>query len=818
MLVAQPQLPQIAHPLPPQAVDRVRQLVIRRYTGRPADRAAAIGDIRRWLAAQDRADAARAAKPTTALPPTGQQQRIIDAYQAGHTIAVQALAGTGKTSTLQMLTAARPQARVAYIAFNRSIADEAQRKFGRNVRADTSHAFAREALASTPLRGKLDRIGQGARWPEQWTEHLNIAVGGAQVLLPENIARMVMATVRNYRESAADTIGRQHLPASVPTEIAGLGDAVLNYARAAWKDIADPDGKLLFDHDDYIKLWALGHPRLPCDVVFFDEAQDINPVLRKVIQDQPMQTVVVGDSNQSIYGFRGAIDALKNWPAQATLPLTQSWRFGPAVADVGNRFLHLLGSPWLLAGNPALESSIGLVDNPDAMLARTNAGAVACVFDAFDRGKRVALMGGGRAIEDIAKAAKDLQAGRGTKHPDLSRFTDWDEVRAYVEEGEDAQSLRAFVRLVDRRGADGLLQMVKELVNENQTDADGDPDYDIVVSTVHKAKGREWAHVQIADDFPQPQENQETGEVQLPDAEQLRLAYVAVTRARHRLELGSLSWIEDFAENTDRASLTAAAATASPPLEWSTVAAPRVSEGSEAARTVDEATEPTSRDTAAAPLSDTSVERDELPISGSTVAAEHETPDPTGDIRSAVQSWLCGQPVTLDAPADQREWLARCVADLVNDRRVRRAALAQDEQDFGRVFEPALEDRLVDACDADVNNPALLLYFRNDDFAGALNAYARHAVYHAIKDHPAPADIDSPEAPGRPAAPQTDKTGNTTDHTSRMSSSGPPATHNPAQLALLDTAPGTPSGRVPPVGRTGHPEAQTDAVRRAPGM
>jgi N12 class adenine-specific DNA methylase/predicted RNA methylase len=537
------------------------------YAGRPEDRAAAIGDIRRWLATQDRADAATAAKPTAALPPTDQQQRIIDAYQAGHTIAVQALAGTGKTSTLQMLAAARPQTRVAYIAFNRSIADEAQRKFGRNVRADTSHAFAREALASTPLRSKLARVGRGARWPEEWASHLHIAVDGAQAPLPDSVARMVIATVRSFRESSADTIGREHLAGSVPEEVPGLAQAVLGYARTAWRDIADPDGRLLFDHDDYLKLWALGDPRLPYDVIFFDEAQDINDVLRQVIQDQPAQTIVVGDSNQSIYGFRGAIDALKHWPAQVTLPLTQSWRFGPAVADVGNQFLRLLNSPWMLTGNPALDTSIGSVDDPDAVLARTNAGAVAAVFDAFDDGKRVALMGGGRVIEDIAKAAIDLQAGRGTKHPELSRFANWDDVRAYVEDGDDAQSLRAFVRLVDRRGADGLLNMVKELVNEDQTGPDSNPAYDIIVSTVHKAKGREWRQVRIAEDFPQPQENLATRQTVLPNHEQLRLAYVAVTRARDRLELGSLSWINDVSEQFPLTQAAAAAVAPSRRLE-----------------------------------------------------------------------------------------------------------------------------------------------------------------------------------------------------------------------------------------------------------
>ncbi|HKS98268.1 MAG TPA: UvrD-helicase domain-containing protein, partial [Rugosimonospora sp.] len=534
-----------------------------RYTGRPADRPAVIGDIRRWLAAREPTEADAVGQPDrrpAALAPSVQQQAIIDAYQAGKTIAVQALAGTGKTSTLLMLAGTRPEARIAYIAFNRSIADEAKRKFGRNVRADTSHSFAREGLAGHPLQPKLARIGQGARWPEDWVRHLGIVgIDGEVPIEPESIARLVMATVRNFRESAADTVGAPHLPPHLPEGVPGLPRAVLEYARAAWADIADPAGQLLFDHDDYLKVWALGNPRLPYDVIFFDEAQDINPVLRKVIQQQPQQTIVVGDSNQSIYGFRGAVDALKNWPADMVLPLTQSWRFGPEVAEVGNQFLGLLKSRWLLSGNPALDSSIGLVDAPDAVLARTNAGAVAAVFDAFDEGRRVALMGGGRAIEEIAKAAKDLQAGRGTKHPDLARFRNWDEVRAYVEDGEDAQSLRAFVRLVDRRGADGLLQMVKDLVHEDETGPDGRPTYDVIVSTVHKAKGREWPQVRIADDFPQPQENQQTHKVVLPDAEQLRLAYVAVTRAKQRLELGSLGWIDDVAPRAAKQPAPAAA-------------------------------------------------------------------------------------------------------------------------------------------------------------------------------------------------------------------------------------------------------------------
>ncbi|MFE4917268.1 DNA helicase, partial [Streptomyces sp. NPDC056652] len=61
---------------------------------------------------------------------------------------------------------------------------------------------------------------------------------------------------------------------------------------------------------------------------------------------------------------------------------------------------------------------------------------------------------------------------------------------------------------------------------------------------------REWARVKIADDFTPPKDSDQlddTGRA-VPgpiDDGEARLAYVAVTRTRHRLDIGGLSWIED---------------------------------------------------------------------------------------------------------------------------------------------------------------------------------------------------------------------------------------------------------------------------------
>src|SRR5690606_13167694 len=66
---------------------------------------------------------------------------------------------------------------------------------------------------------------------------------------------------------------------------------------------------------------------------------------------------------------------------------------------------------------------------------------------------------------------------------------------------------------------------------------------DVIVSTAHKAKGLEWDRVRIGDDFKGPKQDTETGELVMPDPEELRLAYVAVTRARRELDPGALAYV-----------------------------------------------------------------------------------------------------------------------------------------------------------------------------------------------------------------------------------------------------------------------------------
>ncbi|MFJ9523585.1 3'-5' exonuclease [Kitasatospora sp. NPDC101801] len=108
-------------------------------------------------------------------------------------------------------------------------------------------------------------------------------------------------------------------------------------------------------------------------------------------------------------------------------------------------------------------------------------------------------------------------------------------MRAYATSDPAGRDLRPWAQLVDDHGHDTILTLLDTLGTEDSAD--------ITVSTAHRAKGREWSSVRISDGFlaePEPDENGRPGTINPTDA---RLAYVAITRARHHLDPSTLTWI-----------------------------------------------------------------------------------------------------------------------------------------------------------------------------------------------------------------------------------------------------------------------------------
>ncbi|WP_328978436.1 UvrD-helicase domain-containing protein [Streptomyces canus] len=477
--------------------------------------------------------------------PTDEQAHAADTFRAGHHIVLQAGAGTGKTSTLALLASSTAR-RGRYLAFNKDIARDAVGRFPRTVRCKTAHATAYAALGHRYAR-RLSSPRQPA-WKTGQALGITRPVRiGERDLTQRTLSHAVVRTVTRFCYSADRSLARQHVPSlrglDTPEEQAHLAEVILPFAAKAWTDLQDPDlGTIRFEHDHYLKMWALTGPKIEADYLFLDEAQDTNPVLEHVFATQRdhAQLVMVGDSAQAIYGWRGARDVMTGFDA-AQLTLTRSFRFGPQIAAEANRWLALADAPIRLTGTDTIPAMVGDIACPDAVLCRTNIGAMAEVMRLLAEGHRVALTRGGQQLAALAHAARDLKDGRRTNHPELVLFSSWGELQDYAAYDPAGRDLQPFVDLVDTHGPDAILTAVDELTHESTAD--------VTVSTAHKAKGREWPTVKIADDFPEPKDTDQHDVQGRPIPEPVsdtdaRLAYVAVTRARSRLDLGGLSWID----------------------------------------------------------------------------------------------------------------------------------------------------------------------------------------------------------------------------------------------------------------------------------
>jgi hypothetical protein len=470
--------------------------------------------------------------------PTPEQQAITDAYLTGHNLVIEAGAGTGKTSTLRLLANAAPQRRGIYVAYNRAIADDAKRSFPPNVTCATAHSLAFRAIG----RAFAHRLSAPRMPAREVARQLAITrpvpLGRGHVLAPTQAARVAMDTVARFCHSAAAELGAQHVPTvpglDEPKVTQALAEAVVPLAQHAWADLSRPDGRLRFAHDHYLKLWQLSRPRLDAQVVLLDEAQDANPVIASVVDRQGhAQRILVGDRCQAIYGWRGAVDAMATFPADQHLALSQSFRFGPAIATEANKWLNLLNAPLRLRGAEQITSRVAPLARADAVLCRTNAEAVTQLMAAAEQGRRAALVGGGTDIRRLAEAAVSLREGQGTDHPELFAFQSWGEVQDYAAQDAGGSDLKVMVGLIDRHGPELVIATMDRLVPEQGAE--------LVVSTAHKAKGREWPTVRIAGDFREPK-----GEQATISRSEAMLAYVAVTRARQVLDPDGLAWLDRY--------------------------------------------------------------------------------------------------------------------------------------------------------------------------------------------------------------------------------------------------------------------------------
>lgn len=442
----------------------------------------------------------------------------------GGVLLVSALAGTGKTYTMFKYAEKRP-ASILYLAYNKSMADEARVKFSglNHVDPRTIHSLAFRYFGKDYAgKGRLGNVRA-------------IDLQKIDLVSHTQDAGIVLASFNEFLNSSYESLD----DFAADCSLKNLGFSMSSFAyilKYIWNDMENINGQLPVPHDFYLKLLHLSKLQLNYDFILIDEAQDITDCVISIIMNQyDTRKVFVGDPFQQIYGWKNAINSLEKLKDGAiNLYLTQSFRCTPYIAEKADRFLQILGCPKQYKG---IEQ--GEIDNNQlGVISRCNA-TLFDVASELDMEKiPVAFMGGFESynyqtIVDI----RNLLDGKKEKIKNwkIKRF----EAKTFETYVNNANEFDLKTRLNIAKkytNIEYLYNKIKNNVVDNTEDAQ------VVLTTAHKVKGHEFARTLLTDDFANLfeaiSEKENKNQRNKNDAplhfnkEELHLLYVAVTRAR----------------------------------------------------------------------------------------------------------------------------------------------------------------------------------------------------------------------------------------------------------------------------------------------
>lgn len=469
-----------------------------------------------------------------------------------HNLVINAVAGSGKTTTLIEYAKTRPAgSKILYLAFNKTVKTEAIQKFAAagvsNVKVETAHSLAFDHI----IKHSHYRLVQGYKSYEL-CELLNINTGERHTdyIIASHVNKFISyfcnsKTARVPELNYADTIS----DAKAKTFVTNFYKVIEQNTRTA---LAKMDkGEIEVTHDFYLKKFQLSNPVLPYDFILFDEGQDASAAMLDVFLKQTAIKIIVGDMHQQIYGWRYAINSLQ----QVDFPvyhLSHSFRFDDEVALIANKILawkkELKQPPAVKLIGAGTPTTAALTK---ATLGRTNLGLLLNAIAQWQHGeiKTIFFEGNinsytfadeGASLYDVL----NLYNGKTDKIKDklIASMKTLKELEDYIEKTED-NSLAMIVEVVKEFG-NKLPALINELKTNHTTTKE---EADMIFSTVHRCKGMEYDEVTLLNDFINPEKLKkyisQFGGDKITDADKNRLAeeinilYVAATRAKNKLKI-----------------------------------------------------------------------------------------------------------------------------------------------------------------------------------------------------------------------------------------------------------------------------------------
>ena len=478
-----------------------------------------------------------------------------------HNVCVNAVAGSGKTTTIvegaKRLHASNPNAKILFLAFNKSIANELSERIGNIATCSTLHAHGFSLLRKAYGNLKLDTY----KWLNWLDENLLVI---SNSLTPDSeskeLSRFKYACrdlfdlcrinlVESNDNDTIESIANHH-------NITCLGDEqevvakMLSNAYDISKGIIDYVDMLVLPIKKCASLFASN----AYDYVFIDECQDLSKAQRELMLASVKKGghfCAVGDPKQAINGFAGAscdsFSLLASIDNTIELPLSVNYRCGYKILELAKEIVpNIEPHDGAISGSVSYTRTFDDLQSGDMIVCRKSAICVRLALKMIANGISAKVKG-----VDISKSLLSLVEKQRTN--DMTKLIT--KINKELETQLEKQVAKCGGNVDKAKHSLGYLgfeekvncilalcdycSSVEELKNalENLF-SDYKDNNSVMLSTIHKSKGLESDRVWIIlpDKLPLKWKDQQDWELE----QEYNLKYVAITRAKKELIINTL--------------------------------------------------------------------------------------------------------------------------------------------------------------------------------------------------------------------------------------------------------------------------------------
>ena len=458
----------------------------------------------------------------------------------GEIVGVNAVAGSGKTTTAQEVIRALQPTNGFYTAFNKAIIEDSKSKFGDKVECKTLHALAYKYVR--PKR-PLEELS----YTTITEDHIDYEDKAVIIKTLDEFYRSAYINIYDFLEDS-DLIDNEELE-----------ELVVKYAEAMLNNQIPQSFNYLLKC--FHIMLVNNEINVDFDLFILDECQDTTAValeIFKVIKSK--KKIMLGDEFQNIYSFMNTVNGFEIIEDAITLSLTQSFRCSTEIADrvdfFGKKFLT---KSFKFTGNSdIIDTDIKTV----SYISRTNAAIISRINSLHHTNTPYSLTRDLKEIFALPLALVNAASNKPVydrryrylekEYNEYRRsFTNVSNVTTFYSflnekiKDEQLQSSINLLMMFNKKGINifDVLSKAKQVKPDNTT----------IVTTSHAFKGLETDEVYIEDCLNntitlalKKGEHNYTKE----DKENFNVYYVAITRAKKILNNAYYTRLNDLEQHT----------------------------------------------------------------------------------------------------------------------------------------------------------------------------------------------------------------------------------------------------------------------------